>query len=106
MKIPASGSAKRSSLIFRKFPQCSGVRQTFKWFHDEGIELPVHGLEDPTIGRVHVFAVGVDGSGERPVADLAPIIVFGKSLAVSPRGEILWTKYLRGPHQIWLADLP
>ena len=63
-------------------------------------------LEDPTIGRVHVFVVGVDGSGERPVAALAPIIVFGKSLAVSPRGEILWTKYLRGPHQIWLADLP
>jgi hypothetical protein len=63
-------------------------------------------LEDPTIGRVHVFAVGVDGAGERPVADLAPIIVFGKSLAVSPHGEILWTKYLRGLHQIWLADLP
>ena len=29
-------------LIFRKFRETWSVRQTFRWFHDEGVELPVN----------------------------------------------------------------
>jgi Tol biopolymer transport system component len=63
-------------------------------------------LEDPTVGRVHVFAVGVDGKNERAVATLEPIIVFNKSLDVTPQGELLWSRYQRTSSQLWMADLP
>ena len=63
-------------------------------------------LEDPSIGMVTVFVVDRDGKNERRVAELGPINVYTKKIALTPQGEILWVKLERGPHQLWMADLP
>lgn len=39
------------ALIFRTFRETWSIRQTFKWFHAQGIELPVNRARD---GRVEV----------------------------------------------------
>jgi hypothetical protein len=39
------------SLIFRTFRETWSIRQTFKWFHTQGIELPVNRKRD---GRMEV----------------------------------------------------
>lgn len=51
VKDPNVRVQEAMALIFRTFRETWSIRQTFKWFHTEGIELPVNRKRD---GRVEV----------------------------------------------------
>lgn len=42
VKDPDERVRDAMSLVFQQFRQTWSIRQTFKWFHDEGVELPVN----------------------------------------------------------------
>lgn len=42
VKDPDERVRDAMGLVFKKFRESWSIRQTFKWFHDEGVELPVN----------------------------------------------------------------
>ena len=42
MKDPDARVRDAMGLVFKKFRESWSIRQTFKWFQDEGVELPVN----------------------------------------------------------------
>lgn len=51
VKDPDERIREAIALVFRKLRETGSVRQTFKWFHDHGIELPVN---KPRHGRMRI----------------------------------------------------
>jgi DNA invertase Pin-like site-specific DNA recombinase len=51
VKDPDQRVQEAIALVFRKFRQMSSIRQLFKWFHDEGIELPVNKFSQIVRGK-------------------------------------------------------
>jgi DNA invertase Pin-like site-specific DNA recombinase len=67
VKDPNERVQEAIALVFRKFRETWSVRQTFKWFHDHGVELPVnksHGGRVQLIWRLptHSFIASVLGN--------------------------------------------
>lgn len=52
VKDPNMRVQEAIALIFQTFRQTWSARQTFKWFHDQGIELPVNRAQDGRVERV------------------------------------------------------
>lgn len=50
VKDPDERVREAMSLVFRKLRETGTVRQTFKWFHDHGIELPVNKSRNGRMG--------------------------------------------------------
>jgi Tol biopolymer transport system component len=55
---------------------------------------------------VELRAVKLDGSGERHVADLTGPHRAEFFYDVSRNGEIVWSSFAEGQHELWMADLP
>ncbi len=49
-KDPNRRVQEAMALVFQRFQELRSIRQTFKWFHDEGIELPVNEGRGPGRG--------------------------------------------------------
>ena len=52
VKDPDRRVQQAVALVFRKFRELWSIRQTFLWFHDEGVELPVNKSVGGTMGIV------------------------------------------------------
>jgi len=52
VKNPTLRGQEAIALIFHTFRRTWSARQTFKWFHDQGIELPVNRARDGRVERV------------------------------------------------------
>lgn len=52
VKDPDERVRESIALVFHKFRELWSVRQTFVWFHEQGVDLPVHVIDGS--GRVHL----------------------------------------------------
>ena len=51
-----------------------------------------------------LWSITREGTDERHVVDLNPMHPIGPFFDTSPTGEIVWVRYLRGKHELWLSD--
>ena len=97
---PAEGAACRSLAPAGSQPRWSGDgRRLFLWRRGERT------FDDPSLGSVDVWSVGIDGAGERRVTTLEPQHVLTTPFHVSIRDEIAWVEFRRGKEELWLAEL-
>jgi hypothetical protein len=62
VKDPNARVQEAIERVFRKCQETWSIRQTFKWFHEQGIELPVSG-QGGFGGNFGGFGGGMGGEG-------------------------------------------
>jgi Tol biopolymer transport system component len=52
-----------------------------------------------------LWRVSRDGTNERKVLDLRPMVSIDPFYDVSPKDEVTWVQFKRGVHELWMIDL-